>query len=153
VWNLIVVAFHAVDHALSKQLVAHAGLDPAACDALLRTPSDRELERRAWGSWFGREREYFLEAARLAAEARPTEIPELGRLSEALRGVVTRLDARPEKVRRNQEVLYQLGKVRHPSVPFDHLDLPSGVPEDLDALDEPTRRALLDWQVLLPSEP
>jgi Fe-S-cluster containining protein len=152
VWKLMVVSFHAVDHALLKRLVAHAGLDAAACDALLRTPADRELEARAWGSWRGREREYFLEAARLAAEARPSEFPELARLGEALRGVLARLDARPEKVRRNQEVLYQLGRVRHTGVPFDRLEVDLEQ-LDFERLDEETRRRLVDWQVLLPCEP
>jgi hypothetical protein len=151
VWNLIVVAFHAVDHALAKRLVAHAGLDPAACDALLRAPLDRELEARAWGSWLGREREYFLDAARLAEEAQLEAFPELARLAESLRGVMARLESRPERVRKNPEVLHQIGKVRHSSVPFDSLPL-----ADLDraidsaALDEDIRRRLLDWQVLLP---
>jgi Fe-S-cluster containining protein len=150
VWNLVVVAFHSIDHALLKRLIAHAGLDAAACDALLRTPADRELEARAWAHWHGREREYFREAARLAAEARPADFPELARMGESLRGVLARLDARPDKVRRNPEALVQLG--RHPSVPFDRLDVDLER-LDFDALDEDLRRRLLDWQVLLPSDP
>jgi hypothetical protein len=149
VWNLMGVAFQAVDHALLKRLVAHAGLDAGACDALLRAPEDADLIVRAWGSWLGREREYFVEAARLAAEVRPSSLPELARLGDALRGVLARLDARPNAVRRNPEVLVQLGRVRHPSVPFDSIPM---IDKPIEALTEDERRMLLDWQVLLPVE-
>ncbi len=157
-WGLIVVAFHAVDHALLKRLIAHAGLDPQACDALLRAPGDREVEARAWGTWLGRERDYFLLAAQLAEEAHLAGFPALARLGESLRAAQGRLDARPESVRGNREVFYQLGRVRHGSVPFDSLPVPQellarlsaldGTRLDTLGLDEPTLRALLDWQVI-----
>jgi hypothetical protein len=160
-WSLITVAFHAVDHALLKRLIAHTGLDAKACDALLRAPGDRELEARAWGSWLSRERDYFLVAAQLAGEARVGEFPELSRLGESLRAALDRLDARPETVRGNREVLYQLGRVRHPSVPFDGLAVPQQLLEKMSALDgarldslgldEEWVRKLLDWQVILPA--
>src|SRR5438046_1288530 len=77
VWNLVVVGFNAVERVLARRLLAAAGLDAAACDALLHAPSDPALDARAWGAWRGREEDYFAEAAHLAEAMSWAEVAAL----------------------------------------------------------------------------
>lgn len=165
-WNLIVVAFNVVERALAVWLLRRQGLHAPACDKLLHAPDDEELYARAWGSWRFREEEYFLEAARLVEPLTWAEVVALGgadlaRLGTALREAVERFDRMPlpERVRRGEGVLYKLGRVHNPSVPFDPLEIPEGVARRIEQLDsaplealklEPElARRLLDWQALV----
>src|SRR5207244_3797416 len=114
-WNLITLAFNAIERGLAGWLLRRQGLDPQACDALLHAPADPALDARAWGAWRGREEDYFLEAARLIEPLSWPEvvaIGDLGPLGEALRGAVERFDAMepPQRVRRGAGVLYHLGR-------------------------------------------
>ncbi len=171
-WQLITLFFNVVERALARQLLERHGLDAVSCDALLRAPADGALDGRAWGAWRGREEEYFLAAARQVEPLSWAEVVtvgggELGRVAEALRGAVARLDeAPPERVRRGDGILYQLGgpgrtRLQNRGAPLDLLELPSEVAArlahlDVDirladlALDPDLARRLLDWQALLP---
>jgi hypothetical protein len=169
-WTLILFAFTAVERELGRWLLGKKGLDAAACDALLRAPEDAALDARAWGDWRGREEEYFIEAARLVGALSWAEVAalggEIGGLGDAMRGALARFDALgpPERVRRNPQVLYQLGKdgrarLQSPGVPHDLLEVPAAVAQLLLRIEEaplgelgldgPLARRLLDWQVLL----
>lgn len=172
-WNLLVIAFNAVERSLGSWLLRRQGLDASACDALLHSPADAELDARAWGAWRGREEECFLEAVRLIGPLSWKEVVAIGgrdllELGDALRGAVARFDDRsaPQRVRRGGEILYHLGRagtvrLQNRSVPFDLLDVPPAVADLLARLEEaPLQelqlddalvRRLLDWQALAPA--
>jgi hypothetical protein len=170
-WNLLVVGFTVVERALARWLLARQGVDAAACDVLLRAPEDAALDARAWGAWHGREADYFVAAAQLIEPLSWDEVvalggPDVARVAEAVRETVVRLDALPERVRRNDQILHhpgRAGRVRLQSwtVPLDLLEVSTAVADRIRALDE-TRlseldfdgalvRRLLDWGALLPA--
>jgi len=170
-WNLITIAFNAVERALARWLIARTGLSAPACDALLHAPGDPALDAAAWGEWRGREEEYFLEAARLIEPLGWSEVVALARgeldgLGEALSSALARFESLPipQQARRNPEVLVQLGasvaRFRHPGASLDLLEVPTPIAARLErfqpgplaelGLDATLLRKLLDWQVLLP---
>src|SRR5947208_2142377 len=137
-WNLIAIAFNAVERALGVWLLRRQHLHAPACDALLHAPADSALYARAWGAWIDREEEYFLEAARLIEPLSWAEVAAIGgddlaRLGAALRDAVARSNGPlPERVRRGEGILYQLGRpgtvrLQNRSVPFDLLEVPAEV--------------------------
>jgi hypothetical protein len=172
-WNLVTIAFNAIERALGAWLLRRQGLDVDACDALLHAPADAALDTRAWGAWRGREEEYFLEAARLIEPLSWAEVIAIGGrdlagLGDALRGAVARFDdkALPQRVRRGGEILYHLGqassvRLQNRSVPLDLLDVPAAVAGRLArleesplpelGLDDQLVRRLIDWQALVPA--
>ncbi len=172
-WNLVTIAFNAIERALGAWLLRRQGLDVEACDALLHAPADAALDARAWAAWRGREEEYFLEAARLIEPLSWAEVVAIGGrdlapLGDAMRGAVARFDdiAPPERVRRGGEVLYHLGqagsvRLQNRSVPLDLLDVPAAVADRLArleeaplhelGLDDQLVRRLIDWQALVPA--
>ncbi len=176
-WQLIVIAFNAIERALARWLLVRQGLEVKLCDDLLHAPGDRALDQRAWGSWFGREEAYFVAAAELIAPMSWADVVaiggrELSELGPALRGAVARFAAMapPARVQRGGDVLYRLGRaghtvLQHSAVPFDVLEVPTPVADRLQklqpgpladlvselGLDDDLVRRLLDWQVLLPA--
>jgi Fe-S-cluster containining protein len=170
-WNLITLAFNAVERGLAGWLLRRQGLDAEACDALLHASTDAALDTAAWGKWRGREEQYFLEAAALIEPLSWTEvaaISHLAPLADALRGAVERLDSLqpPRRVRRGGEILHHLGRpgttrLQNRSIPFDPLEVPSAVAERVArleeaplhelGLDDQLVRRLIDWQALVPA--
>jgi hypothetical protein len=172
-WKLIQLAFATVERVVARWALERAGLELAACEALLRAPGDPALEARAWGGWHGREEPFFVDAARAVAQLSWSDIAalgarELGGLGAAMRGALERLDALkpPARVRRNPEILHHIrldggARLQNVGVLLDVIDVDARTAaalaalgeSSLDALglDEELTQRLLDWQVLLPA--
>jgi hypothetical protein len=155
-WNRFILLFNVLERALARWRIAEAGLDAAACDALLREPTDRELDTRAWGDWCGREEEYFRRAHEEVSRLSLAEVialggSELAGLTDALKLLMTRYRSLelPPRWRRNPDIV-QLGRrFQNRGCSLDLLEVPEEI--DLDAPDEKWLRKLLDWQVLIPT--
>jgi Fe-S-cluster containining protein len=154
-WGLVVVAFDAIDRALARWVLERTGLDVAACDELLHHPGDEERDRRAWGVRRGAEEAHFLEAAALVEALDWDAIariggPPLAGLPDAMRGALARMDAIPARTRPSGELVQiRSGRavtLRHPTVPFDPIEVPAELPPDPD---HALLRRLLDWRVLV----
>jgi hypothetical protein len=164
-WGVVTAAFNAVERALARRLLAERGLDAAACDALLRAPSD-ETDAQAWGTWRGREEGYFVGAAEWVASLSWADVvacaPELPRVADALRKALASLDiVLPERVRASGEVVYQIRRAHHPAALLDPLEVPAALAERLPTLpptplgelgvDDDTARRLLAWRLIVPA--
>ncbi|HUJ27864.1 MAG TPA: hypothetical protein VLW85_17690 [Myxococcales bacterium] len=170
-WGLLLIAYNTIERALAGWLLGRHGLDAAACDAFLHAPADAALDARAWGGWQGREEEYFCAAAEAIAPLSWAEVAAIGgsglaRLAEALRDAVKRFDLAqpPARVRHNADILVHLGRsgsvrLQNPRAPLDLLEVPAGLanrleglqdaPADELGLDPSLLRRLLDWEVLI----
>jgi hypothetical protein len=166
-WSFLIIASNVIERVLARWLLGKLGLEVAPSDALLRAPEDAALDRQAWGGWFGREEEYFLESARLVDALSYAEVEAIGGrdlqgLAEALRGVVARGAELPERVRVNGEIVHHLGRpgyvrLQNRGLPLDLLEVPEELMARLSGemrladlgLDEDLARKLVDWQVLI----
>ena len=169
-WNLLTLAFNHIERALARWLLQRMALDAAATDALLQYPADPTLQSRAWGSFHGKEEEYFRAASQLIAPLSWKEVVAIGgrdltAIEDTLTATMKRLASNdlPSRVQRG-EVLIQIGKpgtarLFHPAAPLDLLEIPAdlaprlarfheGEIADLE-IDDSLLRKLLDWQALI----
>lgn len=186
-WRVVLGLLRAVEMSLSTWVVLQ--LDPGI-DAIdfgemhaRRTHADTQdaveatppaVYRRLWGTWHGREAEFFQEAARLVGELSWADVQRIGGTDVALmerlaRAAYERLMSTelPTHVTQGPDILYKLHprkadtvQVVPPSMPLDPLDIdasimallpPPGDVREADFVDPAILRKLLDYGVLAPS--
>jgi len=147
--------FSVVERALARWLIRESGLDATACDTLFREPTDRELDVRAWGSYFGREADYFRRAHEQISALSFAEVialggSELAGMPDALRLLMTRYQSTelPPRWQRNPEIVQIGRRFQNRNCSLDLLEVPADV--SLETPDEKWLRKLLDWQVVIP---
>ena len=163
-WKQMLGVLRTIEHALSSWAVLELGVGDEAVAMLAQVAQRREphvqdaieqiperVYRQLWGAWYGREADFYQEAARRVGELAWADVkriagPELAAIEVVVRRAYDELVSTelPSEVTRAADVLYQIhprkrGHVRIASrgLPYDPLDVPAAV---LDRLPPPGER-------------
>src|SRR5262249_4299665 len=116
---------------------------------------DRELDARAWGSFHGREADYFRLAHERTSALSFAEVIALGGselqgMADALRLLMSRYHSTelPSRWQRNPQIVHLGRRFQNRNCSLDLLEVPADV--SLETPDEKWLRKLLDWQVVIP---